>query len=508
MQTVFRVDSSTRIGTGHFHRCHSLANEILSDGGQCLFLYVYLHDSELAALNSSGHRALELKYTPSVEWDSTKLTNRSSLVTDADQLEDAKRSANLIDDFGADLVILDNYFLSQHWVDQIKSRCNSRFMILEDIGREWDQVDFVVNGNLGQAVNLAPFSEARALVGGRFALLSPVYRQMRDRGIRTASERKHISVFAGGSDSLNLTGLYLDGLRRTSFAERPIDIVVNDFHPTIGVLREIARKSPQIQIHVNTPSLSEIYSNSRLALGAGGVSAWERACLGVPSILTAVAPNQERVCESVADVGAGTYLGRLQDVGPDQVSSTLDSLVESVSKLDEMSLAGTLAVDGYGIKRICRLIASGLPKNLRLRNVQMTDADILYFWFSDPLSRANSNSSIMVSWTDHLAWLSSRIKSDPTNYFILEASGLPIGQIRFDLNEDALVLSYSIDPDFRGRGLGRLIVEMGVQEVRRGSDIEIRAKVKRSNSPSIHIFQSLGFDSTRQDDQEIYFVLP
>lgn len=508
MRTVFRVDSSTRIGTGHFHRCHSLANELHSEGGQCLFVYVFLHDSELAALRHSGHTASALNYIPLAEWNSSNLTNWSSLVTSTDEMEDAKLSAQLINDFGAELVVLDNYFLSQNWVNQVKGFCGSRFLILEDINRKWDQVDYVVNGNLGQTVSLAQSSGARAFVGGRFAMLSTDYRQIRNRGITAASERERISIFAGGSDSLNLTSLYLDGIHKASISERPVDVIVNEFHPRIGLLRELAQNNPQTQIHMNISSLSEIYSNSRLTLGAGGVSAWERACLGVPSILTAVAPNQERVCQSLAEVGAGRYLGRLQDVDLDQVSSQLVSLVENVSELDDMSLAGTQAIDGYGIKRICQLISPGLPRNLRLREVQLTDADILYFWFSDPTSRANSNSSDTISWVDHLSWLSNRVLRSTKNHFVLEASGLPVGQIRFDFDGDALILSYSIDPDFRQRGLGQLIVEMGIQEVRKQSGLKIRAHVKSDNEASISIFQKLGFCTTRQDEKTIHFFLP
>ena len=58
-------------------------------------------------------------------------------------------------------------------------------------------------------------------------------------------------------------------------------------------------KRPLTTLHDPMNSLIGLVVRSDIAIGAGGTSTWERACLGLPAIVTTVADNQVEFTESL-----------------------------------------------------------------------------------------------------------------------------------------------------------------------------------------------------------------
>ena len=77
----------------------------------------------------------------------------------------------------------------------------------------------------------------------------------------------------------------------------------------------------------------------------------------------------------------------------------------------------------------------------------------------------------------------------------MENDESPIGQLRFDIEDNSATINYSIDRKFRGQGLGNYIIEQGIEELKKemGNLRIIIAKVIPSNIPSCKIFEKLGF---------------
>ena len=49
--------------------------------------------------------------------------------------------------------------------------------------------------------------------------------------------------------------------------------------------------------------MAELISKCDLAIGAAGTTAWERCCLGLPSIIITIADNQTAVAEGAIECG-------------------------------------------------------------------------------------------------------------------------------------------------------------------------------------------------------------
>lgn len=491
MKLAFRVDSSNFIGMGHIRRCLTLANEAQLLGHTSVFVHSAIDTNSAGMLVKHGHEVLNNSLVPAMTWDLDRNPEWEHQQVIDDERLDADASVAALRNDSPDIVVLDHYFMTQRWVDRMRSAFEADFVALEDLGRQWNQVEYVVNGNLDAQVALTANSQAQTLLGPRYAFLSREYREIRNNGLRPAENRSRVLIFAGGGNTTNLAATFLKIASSTPFG---IDVVASSRSANLHELRRRVESCPSATLHLDVPSLAPLYAQARLALGAGGTSSWERACLGVPSIVASVAENQVPVCLSLDRSNLANYVGVASDISEARASEIFHELVNSGQKLREMSRAGMRLVDGFGALRTLCVLA-GSSGGGRLRKATAGDAIFLHDWVNDPDVVQNSKTRHVIKWEDHLSWFDSTLLNPDSQLFIFEMSGLPVGQIRFDRRDDRLILTYSIDRDFRSRGLGREIVERGLQRVQTNGANLIEALVRTENIASARVFIKLGFTS-------------
>jgi RimJ/RimL family protein N-acetyltransferase len=131
-----------------------------------------------------------------------------------------------------------------------------------------------------------------------------------------------------------------------------------------------------------------------------------------------------------------------------------------------------------------------LNEKLELRNASIEDSRLFYEWANEESVRKNSLNSDKIIWEKHFKWFTNRLSSN-SKLFVLLMSNKPVGQIRFDLNNDFWEIDYSIDKHFRGFGLGKKIIELSFTKFNLGD--KLRAIVKRENISSRKVFEKLSF---------------
>ena len=138
---------------------------------------------------------------------------------------------------------------------------------------------------------------------------------------------------------------------------------------------------------------------------------------------------------------------------------------------------------------------------MKLRKAKIEDAKILLEWRNDPLTRENSINADEILWENHLAWLSKTLNNPYRTLFIAEDdSGIPVGTIRTDKEgANTYELSWTIAPEYRGKGFGRemVVAILGENFLK---NKKIRAQIRENNIPSIKIVKSLGFNLKTKDD--------
>jgi RimJ/RimL family protein N-acetyltransferase len=135
---------------------------------------------------------------------------------------------------------------------------------------------------------------------------------------------------------------------------------------------------------------------------------------------------------------------------------------------------------------------------LQLRKIVESDAQLIFEWANDDDVRNNAISTHKIKWEDHISWFYKKLQSPNTFMFIGFLQNEPVGQIRFDKENEDYMIDYSIAKNHRGKGLGKDIVKAGIKILSETIDkpFAVIAQVKEENIASIKVFTRLHFTKT------------
>lgn len=132
-----------------------------------------------------------------------------------------------------------------------------------------------------------------------------------------------------------------------------------------------------------------------------------------------------------------------------------------------------------------------------LRPAAKTDARNLFNWRNDTVTLQSSRNGDPVAWHDHVDWLLACLKSSNRKLFIAEIEGQPVGTARLEYYDHGCELSWTVAPEYRGKGFGTGIVRLAID---RAEAVDLIAKIKPENESSARIARCLGFFKTVSHD--------
>jgi RimJ/RimL family protein N-acetyltransferase len=142
-------------------------------------------------------------------------------------------------------------------------------------------------------------------------------------------------------------------------------------------------------------------------------------------------------------------------------------------------------------------------ENIYLRTATKEDVDILYNWANDKAVRQNSFNTAPIPYENHVKWFNNILSDDTVlQYIMCDEADTPLGQIRLNLLRDKALISYSISPNHRGKGLGYKLLLLIIDKAKNACpDIKtLVGQVKYENISSIKVFEKCGFE--RVDEPE------
>lgn len=420
------------------------------------------------------------------------------LAADADDLQeaDAEQTVAALRGERPHWLIVDHYDFDATWERSARPHA-ANLMVIDDLANRPHECDLLLDQNYSDRTteryrSLLP-AECRRIMGPRYALLRAEYLQYRSRLQPRTGEVRRVLVFFGGSDPQNVTGIALAALCDPQFADLEIDVVVGANNPHRAALEGQAAARVRTRLHGPRPHLADLMAQADLAIGAGGVTTWERLCLGLPSVVISIADNQEPACTALAAADLIRYLGTSGQVGDAAIRDAARDCMADPRALASLSARSQLIVDGLGAARVAEHLDPTPVASLRLRPAGPQDMLLYFSWVNDPETRRQSLRTHDITLGEHREWFDARLGSDRSKLLVLEARQLPVGQIRFDREDTEVRIDYSVDPAFRGRGWAKHLVALGLQHFRDPQRTVFRADVKESNRPSRAVFARLGF---------------
>lgn len=137
---------------------------------------------------------------------------------------------------------------------------------------------------------------------------------------------------------------------------------------------------------------------------------------------------------------------------------------------------------------------------LTFRNASKEDLQIVYDWINEKTVRENSFSKRPITLEEHKTWFYKKLNKPEDSFLIFSQDEKDVGYIRFDKENDHLVISVLVDQNYRGGGMGVRLIVQGLQEIRKKTDLPVFAYIKEENEASIRSFVKSGFKFEKELD--------
>jgi UDP-2,4-diacetamido-2,4,6-trideoxy-beta-L-altropyranose hydrolase len=486
VNVAIRADASEVMGSGHVMRCLALADELAASGNAVQFASRTLRGNMIDLVERRGFSVAPLPAADDVpypEWHGA-------------WQDDAAATAAAIARSEAPIewLITDCYALGSEWQRALRPHAR-RIMVIDDLANRAHDCDLLLDQNLcagpeSRYATLVP-RDCLRLEGPRYALLRREFGARRAQLPARDGVIRRILICFGGTDTGNVTLKALRAIGALGRRILAVDVVLGPGNPHAESVRLAAEALPQARLVPPSESMVGLMAAADLAVGASGGMAWERCCLGLPSIVVALSANQQPNARALAKAGCAVTVDN-DETTQAGIGEALGRLLEDPESMREMARAAAGVTDGEGARRVARMLE---PAAVSVRPARASDCEQVYQWRNAEQTRLHSHDPAPISASTHTAWFEAALRSERRRLLIGECDGRPVGVLRYDLQEPECTVSVYLVPGSEGRGFGPRLLQAGHLWLREHcSRIEaVRAEVLPANKASISAFRAAGY---------------
>lgn len=222
-----------------------------------------------------------------------------------------------------------------------------------------DRVDLAFNRT--RYTEAGPAADPRLRYGLEYAIVREACRPI-DTAVfeaHLAEDPLAIAISMGGADAPNRTLRVLDALRDVR-APATFWVLLGEgyAHSYRELVESVKRdRRHEVVLAKTNRSMWRILRNCSLAILAGGVTTYEAARAGLPSVNLMESADHAFLVRELAERGAAIDAGVLDEAGLGNLRAVIDRLESGRDELLGMHLAAKPLVDGDGARRVIDAIA-------------------------------------------------------------------------------------------------------------------------------------------------------
>lgn len=137
---------------------------------------------------------------------------------------------------------------------------------------------------------------------------------------------------------------------------------------------------------------------------------------------------------------------------------------------------------------------------MAIRSATEQDCRLIWEWRNEKEARLASFHTEPIPFENHVQWFRKKLNDPRTRILIgIDASGTPVGYVRFDLRDGDAEISVGIDKGHRGKSYGCQMIRKGSKRILSSCEdiARVVAQIKPGNPKSLGAFEKAGF--TRQN---------
>jgi UDP-2,4-diacetamido-2,4,6-trideoxy-beta-L-altropyranose hydrolase len=478
MNYVFRVDASSKIGSGHVIRCLTLAKELGSRTNNCQFICRNHDNNLIKKIKKENFSVFVLK-------NLKKKLNKKKMYSDwlgVDWNEDANQTINILKNHTVDWLIVDHYSIDHQWEKKVRPYVKN-IMVLDDLANRKHDCDILLDQNLianykDRYKNLLK-EDCVTLLGPKFSLLQNQYKELHKKAKLRAGIIKNILVYFGATDQNYLIEMTLSAIVRLNNKQIKTNVFINSNNYNKKTIKNLKNKfTKNIKFYVDKNSLAMNIFKADIAIGACGTTAWERCCLGLPSLVITVSENQKPIAKELHKRGLIYWLGHYDKITKNLLYKILRDFINN--EFTNYFKDFKSITDGSGAEKVSAVLTLSSNTVLKFRPANLKDKKLLLDWANDPSVRLNSSDTKIISAKTHEEWFDFCLKN-PERYKILifeTKQSLPIGQVCIEKKNKKWFINYSLATYARKKKIGYKILNLAMKKFKTEGIDKLYGKVK------------------------------
>jgi UDP-2,4-diacetamido-2,4,6-trideoxy-beta-L-altropyranose hydrolase len=467
-----RADAGAFMGVGHVMRCLALAQEWITRGGA---VYLYTHADSPGILERLKKENIQI-YKPE---------NAPGSREEAQEIKGHATNARV------SWMVVDGYHFSIEYLSELKES-RTRLLVIDDLADNKNvPADIVLNPNAYAIPSMYPQCD-HVLAGAKYTLLRREFIDSRRMRAPEPAVARKVLVTMGGGDIHNVTLKVITMLAEGGIPGLKFEVVLGSANPQEAEMRRLFSGEKRISLHVNPANLPDLMRGADMAISASGSTCWEMLHIGVPLMVILTADNQKKVAAELAALGLAEVLGEHHELSSANFCRQFSEFISDKPRRHRMSVEGRNLIDGFGASRIVEAMSL---HPLSVRTAREEDATLYWQWANDPEVRSSAFHSEYIEWKDHVKWFHKKL-GDPECLMavVLDASGEPLGQVRFEREAGRATLDFSISSGHRGKGFGAAVLRLATGLFFEDSNSKrAEAWVKKTNFRSQRAFLKAGF---------------
>lgn len=319
-----RVEMGGNIGSGHIFRCIALAEEIKKNKKSIVFLS-----------SNKKNFLIHSKKFPHIELKGRNETER---------IQECKKYMNIVK-----CLIIDLPKYEEKYSKKLKKE---NVIIINDLGNIKIFSKMLINGSIVKKFQKYEIKKkmTRVLAGPKYMLIRKEFAELRIKNKKINKSIKKILLVFGGSDEKNITKKILKFLPSKNLQ---ITILLGPGNKNKKNIAQF-RKINNVKVLENPKNIASLFLKQDLIISSTGITIYELACLGIPTIMIPANSAQMESAKSMKRSGFGEIvkLATINDKKFNQIYQKMESTIYR----EKMARNGKKIVDGKAVERILRIL--------------------------------------------------------------------------------------------------------------------------------------------------------
>ncbi len=333
---AFRVDANKFTATGHAMRCMSIADALMEQGEDVVFIVA--DDDSRNFIASRGFR--------------TEIINSDWRNMDAE----LPVLFEMLERIDPSWLIISSYQTTDQYLSAVTSKVKTMFF--DDFGNRTYPASAVVNYNIyAERIDYSgnyTDQDVKLLLGPEYA---PLRKQFKEQKRSSKQSEKSILVSVGGTDNYGLAQRIIEFANEQTFCDDWVfHILSGHFGGTINVPTQMKCR---VIIHKNVTDMAALMSQCSVAITAGGSTFYELCACGVPSVSYSLSDDQLLGAKEFDRLDIIPYCGDIRkdiDKVIQTIFDNLNFILGNKNVYESHSEKMQQIVDGQGSDRIAAIL--------------------------------------------------------------------------------------------------------------------------------------------------------